>query len=94
MALGFEIDDDLKRETPKVAFWVLRRPMDGNNDDDDGNGNGTGTTRACSLNRKMGHPGKIKAQKMVKWNEKWETTQLNLFAVSLKENEVLGRSRG
>ena len=101
-ALGFEIDDDLKRETPKVAFWVLRRPMDGNNDDGNGNGNGTGTTRACALNRKMGHPGKIKAQKMVNWNEKWETTKLinrgqkyrNFFAVSLKENEVLGRSSG
>lgn len=87
-ALGFEIDDKLKKESPKVAFWVLRRPDTDNGSDDTGKGKGNGNAG--------------NKRKTVEWDEKWEKTKLinrgqkyrNYFAVSLKENEVYSEGRG
>ena len=81
-ALGFLIDD--KRETPKVAFWVLRRPPE--------------TIVSSPQNGDHGRSKSDKKVKMkiAPWNPKWGTTKIihrgqkyrNFFAVSLKKGDV------
>ncbi len=75
-ALGFEIIEDLKKETPKVAFWVLRRSAG-----DDG---GSGKSKAQTTSKWQ---GKWETTKLINRGSKHR----NFFAVSLKKSQVFGR---
>jgi len=98
-ALGFVIHEE--KETPKVAFWVLKRPE-----------TATTTTTSSTIESQVEEKIVVEGQKqrqhqkkdgkMVGWNKKWEKTRIvnrgqkyrNVFGVTLKEGEVYGRCGG
>jgi len=96
LALEFLIDE--KRETPKLAFWVLRRPPENVSINPEKVKGGDGTNKLENRGRKSRKTAKMK---MAPWNPKWETTKIIhrgqkyriFFAVLLKKNDIHGCGR-